>query len=84
VKFQLRKKIEAKFSDQFPELWTPLYSMVTFSPDVPYSKALEIGDQQKKIMDQIMQRPNIDDAWDSQDVMDELHKLTAATFGELQ
>jgi kynurenine 3-monooxygenase len=82
--FQLRKKIEAKFSEQFPELWTPLYSMVTFSPDVPYAKALEIGDQQKEIMDQIMQRPNIDDVWDSQDVMDELHKLTASTFGELQ
>ena len=80
--FQLRKKIEAKFNAEYPELWTPLYSMVTFSPEVPYAKALRIGDQQKEIMDQIMQIPNIEKTWDSQDVMDALYKQAAATFGE--
>ncbi len=46
--FQLRKKVEAKFHAEYPDLWTPLYSMVTFSPDVPYATALRIGDEQKK------------------------------------
>lgn len=80
--FQLRKKIEARFNAEYPELWTPLYSMVTFSPEVPYAEALRIGDQQKEIMDQVMKTPNIEKTWDSQDVMDALYKQAAATFGE--
>ncbi len=83
-RFQLQKKIEAKFSSQFPELWTPLYSMVTFSPDVPYAEALRVGDEQRLIMDAIMQRPDIHDAWDDQSVMDQLHTLATATFGAQQ
>lgn len=79
--FQLQKKIEAKFSERYPELWTPLYSMVTFSPDVPYSEALRVGDEQKRVMDQVMQLPNIDKEWDEQYVMDRLHELATATFG---
>lgn len=79
--FQLRKKIEARFSEAFPELWTPLYSMVTFSPDVPYKKALQLGDEQNDIMDQIMQFPNIEREWQEQHVMDELHRLSVERFG---
>jgi kynurenine 3-monooxygenase len=82
--FQLRKKIEARFSERFPELWTPLYSMVTFSPDVPYCEALRIGDEQNKVMDKIMALPNIDEKWDSQSVMDQLFALASATFGDGQ
>jgi len=80
-RFQLRKKIEAKFSSLFPELWTPLYSMVTFSPDVPYSEALRIGDEQNKIMERIMGLPNIEDDWDNQYVMDQLFDFASETFG---
>ena len=82
--FQLRKKIEAKFSVQHPELWTPLYSMVTFSPEVPYSEALRIGDEQKAIMDKIMGLADIEDNWDEQYVMDQLLSLAAETFGSKQ
>lgn len=79
--FQLRKKIEAKFSDLYPDLWTPLYSMVTFSPDVPYSEALRVGDEQNKVMEKIMSRPTIEDDWDKPEVMDQLLDLASATFG---
>ena len=82
--FQLRKKIEAKFSNQHPELWTPLYSMVTFSPDVPYSEALRVGDEQNKVMEKIMRLPNIEDDWDKQHVMDQLLSLASETFGDKQ
>ncbi len=82
--FQLRKKIEAKFSKLFPKLWTPLYSMVTFSPDVPYSEALRIGDEQNKVMEKIMGLPNIKDDWDEQYVMDQLFGLASAAFGDRQ
>ena len=80
-RFQLRKKIEAKFSKQYPRLWTPLYSMVTFSPDVPYSEALRIGDEQNKVMEKVMALPNIEDDWDEQFVMDQLHDLASEAFG---
>ena len=42
-KFLLQKKIEARFSSKYPNLWTPAYSLVTFSPDVRYSEALQRG-----------------------------------------
>ena len=52
-RFLLRKKIESKISEQFPDKWIPLYSMVTFS-DFPYSYALETGQNQDKIMRKVM------------------------------
>ena len=83
-RFQLRKKIEAKFSRHYPELWTPLYSMVTFSPDIPYSEALRVGDEQNRVMQRIMALPDIERDWDEQYVMDRLHELAVETFGERQ
>ena len=80
--FQLRKMIEAKFSQRFPDLWTPLYSLVTFSPEVPYSEALRVGDEQKLVMDKIMQLPGIERDWDEQYVMDQLHELATETLGD--
>jgi len=82
--FQLQKKIEAKFSEQHPQLWTPLYSMVTFSPEVPYSEALKVGDEQNKVMQKIMALPNIEDDWDEQYVMERLFALASETFGDGQ
>lgn len=82
--FQLRKRIEAKFSNLFPELWTPLYSMVTFSPDVPYAEALRIGDEQNRVMEKIMALPNIMDDWDEQYVMNQLQHSALKTFGDRQ
>ena len=81
-RFQLRKKIEAKFSSVYPDLWTPLYSMVTFSPDTPYSEALRIGDLQNNVMERIMQLPNIETDWDQPYVLEQLHALAAETFGD--
>jgi len=83
-KFQVRKMIEAKFSNRHPELWSPLYSMVTFSPDVPYSEALRIGDAQNEVMERIMGLPNIEDDWDEQHVMDLLLELASEKFGDTQ
>ncbi|MEM1262768.1 MAG: NAD(P)/FAD-dependent oxidoreductase [Pseudomonadota bacterium] len=80
--FQLRKKIEAKFSDRFPDLWTPLYSMVTFSPEVPYAEALRVGDLQNLVMDKVMALPDIDKDWDQQYVMDRLFNWASESFGE--
>jgi kynurenine 3-monooxygenase len=63
-KFLLRKKIEAKMYELYPERWTPLYSMVTFSPEIRYSEALAKGKKQDIIMSEIMQLPDIDQVWE--------------------
>ncbi|WP_298525276.1 NAD(P)/FAD-dependent oxidoreductase [uncultured Christiangramia sp.] len=65
--FLLRKKIEKKFAQKYPELWVPLYSRVTFS-DKAYSDALDIGDYQRGIMDEVMKIPEIEETWDSKEV----------------
>lgn len=65
-KFLLQKKIEGRFSAKYPDKWTPAYSMVTFSPHIRYSEALEKGNKQQAIMDEIMAQANIDSNWDSE------------------
>ena len=64
--FLLRKKIEAKLHQLFPEKWIPLYTMVTFS-HIPYHKALQVGQKQDKIMKEIMNKENIHENWENLD-----------------
>ncbi len=66
-KFLLQKKIEKRFSQKYPDKWIPMYSRVTFSYR-PYSEALAIGDAQEMIMEKIMELPNIENKWDSEEV----------------
>lgn len=73
--FLLRKKIEAKFSELYPNKWLPLYSQVTFS-NIRYSVAYNQGKKQTEIMDQVMEIPNIEQNWDSQIVMDKMIELS--------
>jgi kynurenine 3-monooxygenase len=61
--FLLRKKIEAKIHQLYPSQWIPLYSMVTFHEDIRYSEAVDRGLQQKKIMDRVMDVPDIASIW---------------------
>ncbi len=63
--FLLRKKIESKLHELYPEKWIPLYSMVTFYEDIRYSHAYATGQKQKKIMDEVMSRPGIENTWQS-------------------
>ena len=66
-KFLLQKKIELHFSKKYPHKWLPLYSMVSFS-NIRYSEAWEIGQQQEKLMQKVMEVPNIEDKWESDEV----------------
>ena len=68
-KFLLQKKIEAKFSKLYPERWLPLYSQVTFS-EIRYSDAWKDGMRQEMIMKDVMETPNIEEKWDSDEVME--------------
>ncbi len=74
LKFLLQKKIEKHFAAKYPDKWIPVYSRVTFS-DRPYAEALALGDQQEKIMDQVMQIPNIEEKWNSVEVENRIIEL---------
>ena len=74
TKFLLQKKIEQKFTQQYPEKWVPLYSMVSFS-NIPYSEALQVGMKQEKIMQSIMNISNINETWDSEEIMEKMLDL---------
>ena len=69
--FLLRKKIESKFSNLYPNKWLPLYSQVTFS-EIRYSDAIANGKRQSKIMDEVMALDKIEDRWDSDEIMNEI------------
>ncbi|WP_081209017.1 FAD-dependent oxidoreductase [Salegentibacter sediminis] len=72
--FILRKKIEKRFGERYPELWLPMYSRVTFS-DKPYTEALAIGDWQRKVMDEVMEIPGIAQKWDSREVEEKILEI---------
>ncbi len=66
--FLLQKQIEKKFAKLYPEKWIPLYSMVSFS-NISYAEAWEIGMKQEKLMQKVMQTPNIEKVWKTDDFM---------------
>lgn len=72
--FLLRKKIERKFSDLYPDKWMPLYSQVTFS-HIRYSDALAAGEAQRKVMDKIMAIPTIHEKWDDSEIIKKMLSL---------
>jgi kynurenine 3-monooxygenase len=70
-RFLLRKKIEAKYTSLYPNKWLPLYSQVTFS-NIPYHVAYNQGKIQNSIMEAVMDIPNIEELWDSEEIMAEM------------
>ena len=75
--FLLQKKIEQHFAKKHPEKWLPLYDRVTFSHD-PYADALQMGDKQNELMQQILALPNIQEKWDSLEVEQKILQLLQA------
>lgn len=69
--FLLRKQIERRIAEKHPEVWTPLYSQVTFS-NTPYRTALRNGKRQAEIMDEIMLKKDIHLIWDSEEIENEI------------
>lgn len=75
--FLLRKKIEKRFHERYPDKWVPLYSRVTFS-NKPYSEAIEQGEIQDLIMDEIMKEPSLTERWDSIEIERKMLELQAS------
>ena len=77
--FVLRKKIEARIHELYPESWVPLYSMVTFS-HMPYAEALRIGKIQQSIMDDVMKLPDLETSWEAMDFAPLVKELKSQTL----
>jgi len=58
--FLTRKKLERIIHEKYPGKFTPQYSMISFS-DIPYEKAVKIGDEQADVLDQLMAFEHIAD-----------------------
>lgn len=65
--FLLRKKIEARLHELYPDNWIPLYSMVTFNENIRYSRAYRAGKKQQQIMDEVMKKPDLAANWQQLD-----------------
>ena len=52
--FLLRKQIERRINQRYPDEYRDLYSMITFTC-LPYATAMRIDRQQRAIVDEIMQ-----------------------------
>ena len=63
-RFLLQKKIEARLHEKYPDKWIPAYSQVTFSPHIRYSEALQRGQMQESVMQEVMQMPGIENKWE--------------------
>ncbi|HYF04325.1 MAG TPA: NAD(P)/FAD-dependent oxidoreductase [Patescibacteria group bacterium] len=66
--FLLKRKIESRIYERYPAKFTPLYTMVTFS-HMPYADALRISREQDRKIAQIMMMPNIDIAWNTDEII---------------
>lgn len=77
-RFLLQKRIEARLAKQYPDEWRPLYNQVTFT-HTPYHHALAAGKMQYDIMQRVMNRPDIEAVWDSEEVAEAaIHALRQA------
>ncbi|WP_210463013.1 FAD-dependent oxidoreductase [Rufibacter roseolus] len=76
-RFLLQKKIEAKITAQYPDSWLPLYSMVTFSPDLPYAEALANGQRQEEIMRVLMEHIQKEEDYNKPEVQEYLQAQLA-------
>jgi len=76
--FLLRKKIEARLHELYPTQWIPQYSMVTFHENIRYSEAYALGQKQKRIMDEVMQRPDIAATWQTLDFQQLVRRMQEA------
>lgn len=85
-RFLWRKKIEAWLFAEYPNKFIPLYTLVTFSSDVPYNEAKRIGAEQDVLMESLMNIPSVIEDWTSdaakaaiRGVMDERPDITIAS-----
>lgn len=75
--FLLRKEIERKINQAYPEKYKDLYSMITFTC-MPYTEALRVDREQRTMVDQLMGLEGIERKLESTEVNRAIDGLMAA------
>jgi kynurenine 3-monooxygenase len=76
--FLFRKKVEAHIARLCPDQLVPAYTMVTFTPEMPYAEALARARKQDAILDAACALPGIGEALVSGTLDDDLKRIVAA------
>lgn len=76
-KFLLKKEIERKLNDAYPEKYLDLYSMISFT-QMPYTEALRVDREQRAIVDRIMSVKEVDKKLNSVEVNALINNLMTA------
>jgi kynurenine 3-monooxygenase len=82
--FLLQKKIEKHLAGLRPDLVTPKYTLVTFSPHIPYSEALRRGRVQDAVLERAARIPGIGEGLASGQHDAELVRLLEEVAAELR
>lgn len=81
-RFVLQKKMEGEIHKRHPQLWTPLYSMVSFS-HTPYAEAWKMGQAQDAFMQEFLDIQGIEEKWNTPEIISKIDEklLTKGIFG---
>ena len=74
--FLLRKKIERRINEAYPEKYLDLYSMISFT-QMPYTEALRVDREQRAIVEQIMSVKEVEKKLNSVEVNQVINTLMA-------
>lgn len=72
--FLLKKEIERKLNEAYPEKYLDLYSMISFT-QMPYTEALRVDREQRAIVDRIMSVKEVEKKLNSVEVNDLISNL---------
>ena len=72
--FLLKKKLERKINEMYPDKYIPLYSMVSFT-SIPYSEAQVKGKEQEAFLDKMMKKHDLESAFNNGKIEQIIHDL---------
>jgi kynurenine 3-monooxygenase len=76
--FLLRKAIERKVNQMFPDQYTPLYTMIAFTC-LPYVEALRKEQKQSLLIDEIMKLERVEEQLESHELDEQIAHLMRAS-----
>lgn len=74
-KFQLRKKIEPKIAERFPDRYIPIYTQVTFRTDISYAEALQESKRQDAFFAKVLELPTVEERWNTSEFLEEISPI---------
>jgi kynurenine 3-monooxygenase len=72
--FLLRKRIERRINELFPDRYTPLYSLISFT-NLPYVEALQRDREQRTLVDRVLALPGIQERLETEEIRDAIDSL---------